>query len=58
MLQELLAVIAPILICAGIGYTWARKGLDYPAEFVTRVVMNVGAPCLILWEKLQSLRCL
>jgi len=48
MLQELLAVIAPILICAGIGYTWARKGLDYPADFVTRVVMNVGAPCLIL----------
>lgn len=48
MLQELLAVIAPILICAGIGYTWARKGLDYPVDFVTRVVMNVGAPCLII----------
>jgi len=48
MLQELLAVIAPILICAGLGYAWARRGLDYPVEFVTRAVMNVGAPCLII----------
>ena len=48
MLNELFAVIAPILICAGLGYGWARKGIDYPVEFVTRLVMNVGAPCLIL----------
>lgn len=48
MLGELFAVIAPILICAGLGYAWARKGIDYPVEFVTRLVMNVGAPCLIL----------
>ena len=48
MLNELFAVIAPILICAGLGYGWARKGIDYPVDFVTRLVMNVGAPCLIL----------
>jgi predicted permease len=48
MLNELFAVIAPILICAGLGYGWARKGIDYPVEFVTRLVMNIGAPCLIL----------
>jgi len=48
MYNELLAVISPILICAGLGYAWARKGLDYPVEFVTRVVMNIGAPCLIV----------
>jgi len=48
MFNELFAVIAPILICAGLGYGWARKGIDYPVEFVTRLVMNIGAPCLII----------
>jgi len=48
MFNELFAVIAPILICAGIGYAWARKGVDYPVDFVTRLVMNIGAPCLIV----------
>jgi len=48
MIQQLLAVIAPILICAGLGYVWARKGLDYPVEFISRMVMNIGAPCLII----------
>jgi hypothetical protein len=40
--------MAPTLIGAGLGYAWARKGLDYPVEFVTRAVMNIGAPCLIV----------
>ncbi len=54
MLEQLLAIIAPILICAGLGYAWARKGIDYPVEFVTRAVMNIGAPCLILASFNQS----
>jgi predicted permease len=48
MFNELFAVIAPILICAGVGYGWARRGITYPVDFVTRLVMNIGAPCLIL----------
>jgi predicted permease len=48
MYSELLPIIAPTLIVAGLGYAWARKGLDYPVEFVTRAVMNIGAPCLIV----------
>lgn len=48
MFNELFAVIAPILICAGLGYGWARMGIAYPVEFVTRLVMNIGAPCLII----------
>jgi len=54
MFNELFAVIAPIMICAGLGYGWARKGLDYPVDFVTRLVMNIGAPCLILSSFSQS----
>ncbi len=48
MFSELFSIIAPILICAGLGFAWARKGLDYPVEFVTRAVMYIGAPCLIV----------
>lgn len=48
MFSELTAVIAPILICAGLGFVWAKRGFDYPVEFVTRAVMNIGAPCLIV----------
>lgn len=48
MLNELFAVISPILICAGLGYAWARRGVEYPVDFVTRLVMNIGAPCLIV----------
>ena len=48
MFNELFAVIVPILICSGLGYAWAWKGLDYPVDFVTRLVINIGAPCLIV----------
>jgi predicted permease len=48
MINELFSVVAPIFICAGAGYAWAYKGIAYPVDFVTRLVMNVGAPCLIL----------
>ncbi len=48
MFAELFAVMAPVLIAAAIGYGWARSGQDYPTEFVTRIVLNVSTPCLVL----------
>ncbi len=48
MLAELFAVMAPVLIVAGIGYAWARSGQPYPTDFVARLVLNVGTPCLVL----------
>ena len=48
MYTELFAIIAPIFICAVIGYSWARSGTPFAGEFVTRLVMNIGAPCLIV----------
>lgn len=48
MLVELFAVMAPVLIVAGIGYGWARSGQTYPTEFVTRLVLNVSTPCLVV----------
>jgi len=48
LLAELAAVIAPIIICAGIGYGWALREQAYPAEFVSRLVMWIGTPSLII----------
>lgn len=48
MLAELFAVMAPVLIVAGIGYAWVRSGQAYPTDFVTRLVLNVGTPSLVL----------
>lgn len=47
MILEIINIIAPIFICSGVGYVWAKRGLGYDAEFVTRLVANVGFPCLI-----------
>jgi len=43
-----LTIIAPVFILASVGFCWARLGNDYPSEFLSKLVMNVGAPCLFL----------
>ncbi len=48
MYAQLLPIIAPVAICALLGYGWARSGLPFDREFVTRLIMNFGAPSLIL----------
>ncbi len=47
MFAEIFSIIAPVFLCAGIGLAWAKKGVPYETEFVTRLVTNVGFPCLI-----------
>ena len=48
MLLRLIEVILPVLICAGIGYGWARTGRPFDTRMVTRLVTNIGTPCLIV----------
>ncbi len=48
MWNELFAVIAPVILIAGIGAFWAKSGSYYPAEFIGRIVMNIGAPALVI----------
>ncbi|WP_227367697.1 AEC family transporter [Halomonas sp. M20] len=48
MLAELFAVMAPVFFGAGLGFCWIRLGYDYPVEFVTKLVFNIGTPALIL----------
>lgn len=48
MLSELIAILAPIVISVGIGFIWGKTGTDYPADFISRIVMYVGTPCMII----------
>lgn len=48
MLTELFAVMAPVLAGAGLGFCWVQLGYAYPVDFVTRLVFNIGTPCLIV----------
>ena len=47
MLYNIFAIISPVFVCALIGYTWVKSGHPFETPFVSRIVMNVGAPCLI-----------
>jgi predicted permease len=47
MILTILSVIAPVFICALVGYGWVKRGLQFDTPFVSRLVMEVGAPCLI-----------
>lgn len=48
MLSELLAILAPIMVSVGAGFVWGKTGTDFPADFISRIVMNIGTPCLII----------
>ncbi|WP_110667870.1 AEC family transporter [Salinicola halophilus] len=48
MFAQLFAVMAPVLVGAGIGFTWIRCGYAYPTEFVTKLVFNIGTPALVV----------
>lgn len=47
MFEQLFSIIAPVLICAALGYGWARLGRPYNTEMVTHLVSAVGVPCLV-----------
>ena len=44
---EVLQIIAPVILLAGVGFTWAALGFEYKVQFVTRLTMNLSVPALI-----------
>ncbi|MEN8194899.1 MAG: AEC family transporter [Pseudomonadota bacterium] len=46
--SDLFAIIAPVFICAAIGYVWARRGMPFDNEFTTSLTSNIAFPCLIV----------
>lgn len=54
MIAELLTVIAPVVICAAIGFLWSRRGEPFDVGQVTRISVTLGTPCLIVWTFEQT----
>lgn len=48
MFAELLTVIAPVVICAAIGFCWSRWGEPFDVGQITRISVTLGTPCLIV----------
>jgi len=45
--ETLFSIVAPVMICAALGFGWARMGRPYNTEMVTHLVSAVGVPCLV-----------
>ena len=54
MILELLSVVAPVFIVALIGLAWARSGAHFDETSISRLVLNIGIPCLV-FRSLTSL---
>jgi predicted permease len=48
VLLHIAAIIAPLFVCAGIGFVWGRLGRPFDAQMVTGLALSYGMPCLIL----------
>jgi predicted permease len=48
VIEVLSSILLPVFIVAGIGFGWARLGLPLDRGFVSRLVINIATPCLIL----------
>jgi predicted permease len=44
---ELLSVVAPVFVVALVGLIWARSGTRFDEDSISRLVLNVGIPCLV-----------
>jgi len=47
MPAELLTIMAPVAITAGLGLVWGRLGAPFDIPMVTRLVFNIGTPALV-----------
>ncbi len=54
MIFELLSVVAPVFLIALVGLAWARSGAHFDEVSISRLVLNVGIPCLV-FRSLTSL---
>ena len=43
----MLDVVTPVAVCAAVGVCWAKMKQPFDTQMVTRLVSNVGVPCLV-----------
>ena len=46
--------VAPVVLCAGIGWLWARSGQPFRRVEISRVIADIGAPCLVFSQLLSA----
>jgi len=46
LLLKIFSVIAPVFVCAGIGFVWGRAGRPFDTRMVGALALNLGMPCL------------
>lgn len=44
---EIVGIVAPVFLSAAVGYGWIRLGRPFDRDLVTRLITDVGAPCLV-----------
>jgi len=54
MLGNLFAIIAPVFICAAIGFIWEKRKLPFDLDQITPLVVNIGTPALVLSTLTQA----
>lgn len=47
MYYQIFSIIAPVFICALIGYFWVRLQQPFDTNFVSKIILYVSTPCLI-----------
>ena len=51
---EVLRILLPVFLVAGIGFIWARSGRAYPTRELTAFVTLVGTPALLFAKLLET----
>ncbi len=44
---EIASILAPVFLCAALGWGWVRSGRAYDRDLLSRLISDIGAPCLI-----------
>lgn len=47
-------IVSPVFLLAAIGYVWIRLGFEYRVQFVTRMAMTLGVPCLVFVSLMRT----
>lgn len=54
VIEHLFTIVAPVVICAAIGWFWASRGGRFDVSQVTTLITSIGVPCLV-FHTLSSL---
>ncbi len=44
---EIASILAPVFLSAALGWGWVRSGRAYDRDLISRLISDIGAPCLI-----------